>query len=38
MGWAKLSPAHGPIFFEKKTMGWAGLTNFVMGAHGPNLD
>jgi hypothetical protein len=53
MGWAKPgparpSPAHGLNFFEKKTMGWAGLTsfgtgcagrvNFTMGTHGPNLN
>ena len=35
MGQARPSPAHGPFFFKSKTMGWAGLKNFVMGAHGP---
>jgi hypothetical protein len=37
MSWTKPGPAHGPNFFEKKTMGWAGRVNFAMGAHGPNL-
>ena len=37
MGWAKPSPARpmGRFFFKSKTMGSAGLKNFVMGAHGP---
>jgi hypothetical protein len=48
MGWAKPDPAHGLNVFEKKTMGWTGLTNFgagwagrvnfTMGTHGPNLN
>jgi len=31
MGWAKTSPAHGPTFFRKQTMGWAGLERFYDG-------
>ena len=35
MGWVKPSPAHGPIFFETKTMGGLDHFDFFMGTHGP---